>query len=69
MTMSADHSHVYPSEKLMYLVEPSAFRDCWRLKLLVDGVEVGGGFYHGDEGHQEACEAGREWLDRQLGVV
>lgn len=69
MGMPVEPSPVYPSEKLMYLVEPSAFRDCWRLKLLVDGVEVGGGFYHGEEGHQEACEAGREWLDRQLGVV
>lgn len=58
-----------PLPDLMYLVEPAAFPDTWRLKLLVEGVEVGGGFFHGDEGHQQACEAGREWLERQLGVL
>lgn len=67
--MSPNPSPIYPQEDYLYCVEPAAFPDTWRLKLLVDGVEVGGGFYHGDEGHQSACEAGREWLDRQLGVL
>lgn len=53
----------------MYLVEPAAFPDTWRLKLLIEGVEVGGGFFHGDEGYQDACETGREWLERQIGVL
>lgn len=54
---------------VMYLVEPSPFPDTWRLKLLSEGVEVGGGFFHGEDGYQEACEKGREWLDRQVGVL
>lgn len=58
-----------PPISLMYSVELSAFPDTWRLSLLVDGVEVGGGFFHGHDGHSQACEAGREWLDKQLGVV
>lgn len=58
-----------PYPDLMYLVEPAAFPDTWRLKLLIEGVEVGGGFFHGDEGYQDACETGREWLERQIGVL
>lgn len=58
-----------PPYTLMYSVEPAAFPDTWRLKLLEDGVEVGGGFFHGDDGYQEACERGREWLDRRQGVL
>lgn len=55
-------------EDFLYCVEPAAFPDTWRLKLLIEGVEVGGGFFHGDDGHQQACETGREWLDKQLGL-
>jgi len=47
-----------------YEILPRVFGG-WRLVLIEDGVEMGGGAFEGDEGYADALDAGEEWLNNK----